>query len=148
MITNNYQPLFKVIVHGSPEYLEAVRLREDILRKPLGLTFLPEELLGEKDHIQIAGFLDGMVISTAVLVPEGGECKLQRVVVKQELQALGIGSKMMAFCEGYAKGQGFGSIYCHARDMAVSFYLKNRYVAEGDYFDEDTIPHLKMRKVL
>jgi predicted GNAT family N-acyltransferase len=42
----------------------------------------------------------------------------------------------------------FRTIYCHARDSAVSFYLKNRYMAEGDYFDEDTIPHLKMRKKL
>jgi hypothetical protein len=30
----------------------------------------------------------------------------------------------------------------------MPFYLKNSYVPEGDYFVEQTIPHLKMRKTL
>jgi hypothetical protein len=41
---------FKIINHGS--YEAAVKLREGILRKPLGLTFLPEELEAEKEHIR------------------------------------------------------------------------------------------------
>ncbi len=139
---------FKIINHTSPEYKAAVKLREEILRKPLGLTFLSEELEAEKEHIQIAGFQGDEVISTAVLITEGKDYKMQRVVVKQGLQDSGIGSKMMKFCEDYARKQGIGSIYCHARDSAVNFYLKNNWVAEGDYFDEDTIPHLKMRKIL
>lgn len=139
---------FKIINHGSSEYEAAVKLREGILRKPLGLTFLPEELEAEKDHIHIAGFQGDEIISTAVLVPEGNDYKMQRVVVKQSLQNSGIGSKMMEFCEAYARKQGIRSLYCHARDSAVNFYLKNSWVAEGDYFDEDTIPHLKMRKAL
>ena len=39
---------FKIIKHSSPEFKKAVKLREEILRKPLGLTFLPEELEAEK----------------------------------------------------------------------------------------------------
>ncbi len=139
---------FKIINHGSREYEAAVKLREGILRKPLGLIFLPEELVAEKDHIQIAGFQGDEIISTAVLVPEGNDYKMQRVVVKQGLQDSGIGSKMLEFCEAYAKHQGIRFIYCHARYSAVNFYLKNGWVAEGDYFEEDTIPHLKMGKVL
>ena len=34
----------KIIDHGTPEYQQMVKLREDILRKPLGLQFTPEEL--------------------------------------------------------------------------------------------------------
>ena len=139
---------FKIINHGTLEYRAAVALREEILRKPLGLTFLAEELEVEKDHIHIVGFKGDEVVATAVLVPEGDTCKMQRVVVKSDMQDSGIGSQMMIFCESQAKAQGFKSIYCHARNTAVPFYLKNQYVAEGDYFDEDTIPHLKMRKLL
>ena len=140
--------IFKIIHHGSSEYTAAVALRESILRKPLGLSFLPEELDAEKNHIHIAGF-DGLeVVTTAVLVPESREYKMQRVAVTQNLQGLGIGSEILKFCETYAKQHGMLSIYCHARDSAVKFYLKNGYVPEGDYFDEDTLPHLKMRKVL
>gem|GEM_PF-4880503 len=35
----------KIIEHGSPEYGQMVKLRDDILRKPLGLTFAPENPL-------------------------------------------------------------------------------------------------------
>lgn len=139
---------FEIINHNSPEYLEAVKLREAILRKPLGLTFSAEELEVEQDHVHIVGLKGNEVISTAVLVPEGKNYRMQRVVVKENLQDSGIGSKMMKFCEEYAKNNGIYSIYCHARNSAVNFYLKNAWIAEGDYFDEDTIPHLKMRKIL
>jgi predicted GNAT family N-acyltransferase len=135
---------FKVIPLGSSVYQEAVLLREEILRQPLGLRFSAEELENEKDHIQIVGILNNEVIATAVLVPEGNMCKMQRVVVKDSFQNQGIGSQLLRFCEDHARSLGFKAIYCHARDSAVEFYLNNHYTAEGEYFDEDTIPHLKM----
>ncbi len=139
---------FKVISHGSSIYQEAVRLREGVLRKPFGLQFSAEELDNEKHHIQIVGILNDEVIATAVLVPEGDICKMQRVVVKDVLQNQGIGFQLMQFCEDHAQSLRFNTIYCHARDSAVKFYLNNQYIAEGDYFEEDTIPHLKMVKSL
>lgn len=145
---NDKQIDFKIIEHGSKIYRQAVLLREDILRKPFGLKFTEEELLEEKDHIQVVGITNDAVVATAVLVPEDLDCKMQRVVVDENLVNKGIGSKMMIFCEDYARENKFNSIYCHARDTAVNFYLKNKYIAEGDYFEEDTIPHLKMRKVI
>lgn len=141
-------PEFKVIDHGSESWIKAVKLREDILRKPLGSLFSPAELEEEKDHIQVIGQLNNKIIATAVLVPEQENIKMQRVVVTDEFRNLNIGSKMMTFCEGYSASENFKMIYCHARDSAVNFYLQNRYIAEGDYFDEDGIPHLKMKKSL
>ena len=41
----------KQIYHGSKEYHQMVRLRDEILRKPLGLSFSPEELEDEKSDI-------------------------------------------------------------------------------------------------
>jgi predicted GNAT family N-acyltransferase len=148
MVDSPAHLIFKIIHHGSPAYDEAVKLREGILRKPLGLTFSPEERVAERSHIQIAGFQDQKVVATAVLVPEGLHYKMQRVVVEEDLQNLGIGSKILSFCEEYGKDEGMSSIYCHARNSAVRFYLKNGYVGEGNYFNEDTIPHLKMTKTL
>lgn len=140
--------VFKLIPYGSLHYKAVVVLREDILRKPFGLSFHSQELEQEKDHLHIVGLKGEQVVATAVLVPEGEKCKMQRVVVDPQMQNSGIGSKMMAFCEEYARAQGFKSICCHARDTAVQFYLKNGYTPEGEYFDEDTIPHLKMCKML
>jgi len=110
---------FKVIEHDSPDYKSAVTLREDILRKPLGLTFSAQELEQEKTHIHIVGFIDNEVISTTVLVPDGNILKMQRVAVREDLQGKGIASSMMTFCEDYARIHGFKEIYCHARDKAV-----------------------------
>lgn len=140
--------IFKIIPFASAEYDEAVSLRQEILRKPLGLTFTQEELEKEKYHIHIAGFLEKELCVTAVLVPEGNTCKMQRVATKASLQNRGFGSALLAFCEAFAKEQGYASIYCHARSTAVPFYLKNHYVLEGEPFDEDGIPHHKMRKTL
>lgn len=140
--------IFKIIEHNSPEYRAAVSLREEILRKPLGLIFTCEELEKERHHIHIVGFRGTDMIATAVLVPEEDIFKMQRVVVREDLRSKGIASAMMTFCEDYARTHGFKEIYCHARDKAVPFYLKNNYIPEGDYFLEDTIPHLSMRKSL
>lgn len=137
---------FKLIAHGSEEWRLAVQLREEILRKPLGSFFTDEELEEERKHLHIAGFIGNELIATAVLVPEGDAMKMQRVVVKEGNQDSGIGSKMMDFCEQIAIENSKNQIYCHARDTAVNFYLKNNYLAKGDYFPEDGIPHLLMCK--
>lgn len=139
---------FKIIEHVSPEYKIALHLSEEILRKPLGLTFSREELEQEKDYIQVAGFIDDEVIATVALVPEGEILRMRRVVVRDDLQKQGIASAMMKFCEDYALKNEFKEIYCHARETAVPFYKKNYYLPEGDYFEEQTIPHRKMRKIL
>ncbi len=140
--------VFKVVTYGSPEYIVATALRQAVLRTPLGLTFQPEELAQEKDHIHVVGLQGSDMLATASLVPEGKYCKMQRVAVKENLRGSGLGSQMVKFCEAYAKSEGFEWIYCHARDSAVNFYLKNQYTTEGDYFEKCTILHILMKKIL
>jgi N-acetylglutamate synthase-like GNAT family acetyltransferase len=139
---------FKIIAHDSPEYKMALHLSEGILRKPLGLTFSQEELAKEKDYVQVVGFMGDEVVATVALVPEEDILRMRRVAVRNDLQKQGIASAMMKFCEDYAFRHGFKEIYCHARETAVPFYKKNDYLSEGDYFEEQTIPHQKMRKTL
>jgi len=140
---------FQIVTYGSPEWEEAVRLREDVLRKPLlGSRFTPEELAAEKDHHHISGYANGQLVATAVLVPEDSRMKMQRVAVVAELRSQGIGADLLVYCEAFTQQQGGTLLYCHARDKAVDFYAANGYLQEGDYFLEDGIPHLKMYKRL
>lgn len=139
---------FRTIPFGGEEYARALALREEVLRKPLGLTFSPSELEQERSHIHISGFLGSELCATAALVPQGTEAQMRRVAVRADLQGRGIGSLLMKFCESMARQNGFASIYCHARDQAVPFYLKNGYELEGGWFVEDTIRHHSMRKRL
>ena len=60
----------KIIDHGSEEYRQMVKLRDDILRKPLGLGFTPEELESEKDNMLIAAFEDEDILGCCMLVEE------------------------------------------------------------------------------
>ena len=139
---------FKIIGHGSHEYKKCASLREEILRKPLGLAFTCEELEKEKAHIHIGGYIEDELCATAMLVPQEQRVKMQRVAVRKDLQGKGIASAMMKFCEAYASEKGFKEIYCHARETAIPFYKKNQYLPEGEPFIETTIPHLKMRKLI
>jgi hypothetical protein len=57
MEQSSTKTIFKEITYGGSEWTSAVKLRESILREPLGSWFTNEELAEEKDHFQIAGFL-------------------------------------------------------------------------------------------
>jgi predicted GNAT family N-acyltransferase len=139
---------FQIIDHGSDDYSLAVKLREDVLRKSIGMRFSKEELEEEKKHIQIVGKLNDEIVSTAVLAPEKDKVKMQRVAVSEKVRNQNIGSEMTKFCEGIALNLKAKEMYVHARDKAVNFYKKNNYVAEGEFFEEDNTPHLKMIKSL
>lgn len=138
----------KEIHYQSQEWREAVKLREKILRAPLGSTFTAAELEQESADLHIAGYLQQQLVATAVLVLEKDQCKMQRVAVEDGFRKQGIGAQLLAFCENLSLNKNYPSIYCHARNTAEKFYRDNGYTAEGDYFDEDGIPHLKMQKFL
>ncbi len=141
--------MFKIVECHEPEYLLSIKLRERILRQPLGLQFSEAELASEKQYIKIVGIIDADVIATALLIhEEGTTCKMRQVAVSENLSGMGIGSKLLQFCENHARKYGFSIMYCHARQSAVHFYLKNSYQASGDYFEEQTIPHIRMFKNL
>ena len=55
------------IEHGSPEYSKMVRLRDEILRKPLGLAFSRDELEKEKTDILIGAFDDDIILACCLL---------------------------------------------------------------------------------
>lgn len=138
----------KIISYDSPEYKTSVLLREEILLKPLGLTYSLESLEKEKEQIHMVGLKGDEIIATIVLAPKDKECKMKRFAVKTDMQFLGIGSKMIRFFEEYARFQGFKSIYCNAKDSAIGFYIRHNYIGEGAYFYIHGVQHLLMRKVI
>jgi predicted GNAT family N-acyltransferase len=139
----------KLIDHGSPEYQQMVQLRNDILRKPLGLSFLPEELEKEKEHILIAAFEDDKMLGCCMLITtDPGTVRLRQMAVLNNLQGKGIGRALMQFAENIARDRGFRTITMHARKSATGFYEKLGYVVSGAEFEEVTLPHVVMEKQL
>ncbi len=139
----------KLIDHGSGEYRQMVKLREDILRRPLGLSFSPAELETEKDNLLIGAFDDEVMLGCCMLVEDKPDTvRLRQMAVLYDLQGKGIGRALMTFAENLARDRGYKTISMHARKNAVGFYEKMGYRILGDEFLELTIPHYVMEKKL
>jgi predicted GNAT family N-acyltransferase len=139
----------KIIDHGSAEYRKMVKLRDDILRKPLGLDFSEKELEKEKDYLLIGAYDDDRMLGCCMLVEEGPQTvRLRQMAVLNDLQGKGIGKALMQFAENLARDRGYRIIKMHARKNSVGFYEKMGYIRMGDEFTEITIPHFMMEKKL
>lgn len=139
----------KIIDHGTPEYNEMIKLRNTILRKPLGLQFSADELEKEKNDILI-GYFDDYDLEGCCLLTKSGphEVRLRQMAVLQGFQRNGIGKALMQFAENIARDRGYKKICMHARKTAIGFYEKLGYRKTGDEFMEVTLPHYKMEKEL
>jgi ribosomal protein S18 acetylase RimI-like enzyme len=139
----------KIIDHGSAEYQQMIKLRDVMLRKPLGLGFTKEDLEQEKDNMLIGAFEDERMLGCCMLVEEEPEIvRLRQMAVLNDLQGKGIGRALMNFAENLARDRGYKIIRMHARSIAIGFYEKVGYKVKGDQFIEITIPHYLMEKDL
>jgi GNAT superfamily N-acetyltransferase len=139
----------KILDHGSHEYRQMVKLRDDVLRKPLGLGFTPQELEEEKDNMHIAAFEEEDILGCCMLVEENPQIvRLRQMAVLNDLQGKGIGRALMNFAENIARDQGYKILAMHARKNAIGFYEKMGYKVAGNEFLEVTIPHYLMEKQL
>jgi len=139
----------KIIDHGSAQYNQMVKLRDDVLRKPLGLCFTKEELEKEKDHLLIGAYEDDKMLACCMLVEENEKTvRLRQMAVLNDLQGKGIGKALMQFAENLARDRGYKRITMHARKNALGFYEKMGYKKIGKEFEEITIPHYVMEKEL
>jgi N-acetylglutamate synthase-like GNAT family acetyltransferase len=139
----------KQLYHGSKEYQQMVELRLEILRKPLGLSFSPEELEKEKDDILIGAFDEEEMTGCCILTNiNDNSVKLRQMAVMKNMQGKGIGETIIQFAENIARDKGYKTLTMHARDTALGFYEKYDYKIEGEGFLEVNIPHHLMKKNL
>jgi len=139
----------KIIDYGSPEYQQMVRLRDAVLRKPLGLTFTQDDLESEKDNILIAAFEEERMLGCCMLVEERPDIvRLRQMAVLNALQGKGVGRALINFAENIARDRGYKIVKMHARNNSIGFYEKVGYKKKGDESIEVTIPHYVMEKML
>lgn len=137
----------KEIIYDSPEYDQMVQLRLDVLRKPLGLSFSPEELKEESNDILLGAFEEEHILGCCVLTSlNSSTIQLRQMAVENKLQGKGVGATLLRFAENIARDRGYTYMVMHARDSALGFYEQNGYETEGEQFTEVTIPHYKMIK--
>ena len=139
----------KQIDHGSKEYRQMVQLRNEILRKPLGLSFKKEELEREKEDILIGAFEEDKMLGCCLLTRvDKNSVRLRQMAVQNNLQGKGIGATMLNYAENVARDAGYKTMVMHARKTAVGFYEKLDYKVTSGEFEEITIAHFIMEKKL
>ena len=138
------------IQYGSDLYNEEIKLRDKVLRAPLGLKFSKEDLSSEKNELRY-GILDsngGLTACLLIRILSSSKAKLRQMAVKEELRGKGIGRELVQKVESELKKKNFTSIELNARIYAKMFYEKLGYAPSGETFTEVGIPHVKMVKKL
>lgn len=139
----------KTILYNSAAHKQMIELRNDILRKPLGLSFTPADFQKEQQNILIGAFEVNKIVGCCVLTKVNERTiQLRQMAVNNEFQGKGVGKKIVQYAEKIAQEEKYETIMMHARSVAVSFYKKLGYTIEGNEFMEVSIPHFMMKKNL
>lgn len=133
---------FRPFAITTPEYAAALRLREEVLRRPLGLRFSDADLAAESVCFHLGAFDGALPVAVLLLQPlDSGTIQMRQVAVDPAWQGCGIGTRLIAFAETFARAEGCQRLLAHARATTLGFYEKLGYAATGPEFIETTIPH-------
>ena len=138
----------KEIRHGSAEYQQECALRQEVMRKPLGLNLYDEDLLAERGQIHFGLFDEkDLLLACVIAMPvTATEAKIRQMAVRLSLQGKGCGRLLLEAAEKVLVQRGFTEIYLHSRMTAVGFYEHLGYQRIGPEFMEVGTPHVKMFK--
>lgn len=142
--------LSKKVTFGSDEHWQAIQLRNEFLRKPIGFPCLTDFPVEEKDwpHFVIMND-DGTVIGCVLAIKQNETTvRLRQMAIHEKYQCQGVGKQLLAFTENECQQSGIKSIIIHARKEAAGFYVKAGYEQQGEEFLEVSIPHFAMIKTL
>src|SRR5262249_7218883 len=121
--------------YGSELYAQSLRLREAALRKPIGLSLSAEELADDVSRRHFCAVANGTVVGSVSFKLLGPHTlQLKQMAVAEERRGDGIGSRLLAFAEAWARRHGYGMIILNARLGAEEFYKRHGYAAEGEPF--------------
>lgn len=137
------------ITHGGDDYVKCVAVRYEVLRRPLGMNYSPEQLAVESDAFHFAAF-DGSTMVGTVFLERVDEQRFQvrQMAILAESQQSGIGTQLLLAAEKFAVSLGVKSMLAVARDSAVGFYEKMGYVPYGEQLFVVGLPHRMTAKDL
>jgi histidinol-phosphate aminotransferase len=140
---------FTVIPYKSPAYTSMCELRDEVLRKPIGLRLSPAETEKDRGDILLVGLENGRVVACCILTEmDRTSVKLRQMAVSPACQGKGIGKSLLLFAEKTAREKQYDTICLHARKIAYGFYEKQNYSVVGKEFTEVGIPHFEMTKTI
>jgi predicted GNAT family N-acyltransferase len=135
--------------YGSAHYQQAKRLRNDVLRVPLGLTLSDEDTAEDATRLHFVALENDIVIATVSMMKLTTETiKLRQMAAANQFQGKGVGLQLVRYAEQSVQKLGFSMVEMAARDTAVPFYEKLGYQTFGEPFMEVGVPHIIMKRTL
>jgi N-acetylglutamate synthase-like GNAT family acetyltransferase len=135
------------ITSVAPEYEEVFTLRDEVLRKPLGMSLKNDDLSRDHYNTIFIARHEGAVVGCVLLHPLSSEtAQLRAMAVYNAWQGKGVGRKLVEALEDHCWKNGYGRIVLHSRKVAMGFYSALGYTVTGNEFTEVGIPHFLMEK--
>ena len=138
----------KAIEYGSHDYESEIKLRDEILRAPLGLSLNDEDLLDEKHQLHLCAFDETILIGCVLIKLLDGKAKIRQMAVSTTHQGMGFGKLFIKAAEDEINCLRINKIELNARSSALGFYRKLGYQIGSDVFKEIGIDHYLMFKLI
>ena len=133
----------------SKAYKQELELRNEVLRKPLGLNLFDQDLSLEEGYYRIGAFWGEELAGVLLVVPlQDVLAQMKQMAVKHDMQGRQVGRRIILFAEALLREKGYEKVTMNARKYAVPFYEKQGYRKVGEEFLEVGIPHFVMEKNL
>ena len=100
------------------------------------------------DHVVVFDEGGGCVGTGRAVRLDTRTCQIGRMATSPTQRKSGVGAAVLEALERMAELRGLREVLVHSQLPAVGFYTRRGYVAEGETFLEEGVPHVKMRKVL
>ena len=134
---------------GGKGYLQSLSLRDEVLRRPLGLSVYADDRSAEPDCWHFGAYAQDRLVGTLMLVPcDPYTVQMKQVAVDPTVRRRRIGARLVAYAESIARDRGIRTIFLHARQTAICFYEMLGYGVHGQPFTEVGIAHVSMCKQL
>ena len=122
-------------------YQECLKLREEVLRRPLGMSLSEKDKAYDADSIHILLMVNGKPAGTVALYGN----QLRQMAVSDDFKGQGLGKKLVEYLEAIS---GKDEIILEARDYAIPFYQKCGYQGYGEFYEKVGMPHQMMKKII
>lgn len=141
---------------GSAEYLASLQLREQVLRRPLGLSLSADDTGSDDRQRHFGAFAEAqpaLPLAVLLLKPEQAALDgplvgvLRQMAVSEARRGAGLGRWLLAHVESAAWAMGCQRIELAARVAVLGFYLRCGYHPEAAVYLAVGIPHQRMVKL-
>jgi len=136
---------------NGPRYDEERAVRDEVLRRPIGLIFDATEFPFEPESMHllaVTGSPSGRAVATVLIHPEPPRARLFQMAVVADLRGKGLGRRLVWLAERLALERGVTLMELHSRRRRASFYQLFGYEEVGAPFLEIGMEHVLMEKSL